>query len=756
VASERSNFIRDIIDEDLRSGKHRRVVTRFPPEPNGFPHIGHVKAICVNFGLAQDYGGVCHLRMDDTNPETEDMRYVEAMQRDIRWLGFDWGDKLFYASDYFEKLYQHAERLVERGLAYVDSASEEEIRACRGSLGEPGRPTAGRARAAEENLVLLRRMRAGEFADGAHVLRAKIDLAASNMKMRDPLLYRIRHASHYRTGDAWCIYPMYDWAHPLSDAIEGITHSICTLEFENNRELYDWVLEACQTEARPQQIEMARLALEYTVMSKRKLLRLVDDHLVDGWDDPRLPTIAGLRRRGVSPAALRDFAELVGVARANSMVDVGKLEHAIGDDANQTAPRAMCVLRPLAVELTDYPKDKLETLIAPSFPPDVGKPGKRAVPLGRDLYIDRDDFMAEPVAGFERLAPGRLVRLRHAGVIRCDEVVKDADGAIAMLRCSSVPAEEAGKDVRVIHWVAKAGAVPVMARLYDRLFTAPRPDDEPDFKAVLNPRSLEVVDGALAEPVVGKAKPGDRFQFERVGYFALDEDSRPGAIVVNRVMPLAPTAARAALAAAAATSDAPKPKSAKAQTRPKLMSPIEARTKARERQPELAAAFERIKAVVPEEQADLLTGEARVAAVAEAAMAVAPPGRVAGFLVNVERLDERIAAEPAAVGRAIGQLVELLEGRAITRPVAMQLLDDVLGQARDPGALIAERGLGKADDAAVVAAVDAVLASASAEVARYRAGEQKLFGFLVGQVMKQAGGKADPAAVQKLLRARLA
>ncbi|MEZ4621317.1 MAG: glutamine--tRNA ligase/YqeY domain fusion protein [Caldilineaceae bacterium] len=434
---ETKDFIRAIVEDHMQSGKyHGKVVTRFPPEPNGYPHIGHAKSICLNFGIAQDYGGVCNLRMDDTNPETEDEEYVRALQDAVKWLGFDYGDNMYYASDYFEQLYQFAEQLIVDGKAYVDSLSGDEIREYRGTVTEPGRESPYRNRSVEENLDLFRRMRAGEFADGAHVLRAKGDMASPNMKMRDPLLYRIRHASHYRTGDAWPIYPMYDFAHPLSDAIEGITHSVCTLEFENNREIYDWLGENLLEEPRPHQYEFARLNLNNTVLSKRKLRRLVEDEYVAGWDDPRMPTIAGIQRRGVTPQALRDFCERIGVAKTNSRIDPALLDACIRDDLNMTAPRVMAVLRPLKVVITNYPVGQSEALDASFWPRDVPKEGSRPVPFGREIYIEQDDFMEDPPKGFRRLVPGGEVRLRYAYIIKCNEVIKDEAGAVIELRCT--------------------------------------------------------------------------------------------------------------------------------------------------------------------------------------------------------------------------------------------------------------------------------------------------------------------------------
>ncbi|HVL27851.1 MAG TPA: glutamine--tRNA ligase/YqeY domain fusion protein, partial [Acidimicrobiales bacterium] len=544
-----ADFIREIIDDDLRTGRHGgRVVTRFPPEPNGYLHIGHAKSICLNFGIAAGYGSRCNLRFDDTNPETEDVEYVGAIEYDVRWLGFSFGDRALYASDYFAEMYTLAEDLVRDGKAYVDDLSDEEIKSYRGSLTEPGRPSPYRDRSAEENLARLRSMRAGELADGACVLRARIDLAAPNMKMRDPLLYRIRHARHHRTGDEWPIYPMYDYAHPISDAIEGITHSICTLEFENNRELYDWVIEHTRVSerrglSRPQQIEFARLNLDYTVMSKRLLLRLVEAGHVSGWDDPRMPTIAGMRRRGYRPEAIRAFADLIGVAKVNSVVDLGKLEYCVRDDLNWVAPRVLGVLRPLPVTVTTWPEGEVERLAGPYFPPDVGKPGERSIPFSGNLLIERDDFRRDPPPGYQRLAPGRTVRLRHGPLITCDEVVEQG-GEVVELRCSHVPGSvgvtpPGVKVAGVIHWVSADHGVPAEVRLYDRLFRTPAPGTGGgDLAADLNPASLEVLP-AVVEPSLAAAEPGSRWQLERVGYFVVDTvDTGPGRLVLNRTVTL--------------------------------------------------------------------------------------------------------------------------------------------------------------------------------------------------------------------------
>ena len=531
------NFIRTAIQEDARTGRWGgRVVTRFPPEPNGYLHIGHAKAISIDFGLAREFGGRCHLRFDDTNPAKEEVEYVESIQEDIRWLGYDWQEHLYFASDYFEQLYQWAEELIRRGLAYVDDLSAEDIRRYRGTLTEPGRNSPYRDRSVEENLDLFRRMRAGEFPDGARVLRAKIDMASPNMNMRDPTLYRIRHVAHHRTGEGWCIYPMYDYAHPLSDSIERITHSLCTLEYEDHRPLYDWLCEALGI-YHPQQIEFARLNLAYTVMSKRRLLRLVQDGHVAGWDDPRMPTLAGYRRRGVTPEAIRDFCERIGVAKANSLVDPALLDHCVREDLNRRAPRVMAVLRPVRLVIENYPEGQVEELEAVNNPEDPSM-GTRKVPFSRVLWIERDDVREVPPPKYFRLFPGNEVRLRYAYVVRCTSVVKDpSTGEIVEVRCTYDPASrggQAGEGRRVkgtIHWVSASHAVPAEARLYDRLFAHPTPSDEADgrdFTALLNPASMEVVPDARVEPSLAGAPPGSRFQFERLGYFYVDPDTTPG------------------------------------------------------------------------------------------------------------------------------------------------------------------------------------------------------------------------------------
>ena len=546
------DFIRAIIDEDNLTGKFGgRVHTRFPPEPNGYLHIGHAKSICLNFGIADEYHGLCNLRFDDTNPSKEDVEYVESIEEDVRWLGFDWDDRMFFASDYFDQLYQYALQLIREGKAYVDSLSPDEIREYRGTLTEPGRNSPFRDRSVEENLELFEKMRKGEVPEGSHVLRAKIDMASPNLNLRDPAVYRIKHATHHRTGDKWLIYPMYDFAHGLSDSIEGITHSICTLEFEDHRPLYDWFLDALDV-YHPQQIEFARLNLSYTVLSKRRLLELVQGKYVSGWDDPRMPTISGLRRRGYPPESIRRFCDKVGVAKRDSIIDVALLEHTVREDLNKVAPRVMAVLNPLKVVILNYPEGQVEELKAINNPEDA-EMGTRKVPFSRVLYIERDDFREEPPPKYYRLALGREVRLRYAYFIKCVEAVKDpTTGEIAELHCTYDPETRGGdapdgrKVKATIHWVSAEHAVPAEVRLYDRLFMKPNPTEgEGDYKESLNPDSLQALGDCRLEPSLGQAKSDIRYQFERLGYFVLDgEDAAPGRLVFNRIVSLRDTWAK--------------------------------------------------------------------------------------------------------------------------------------------------------------------------------------------------------------------
>jgi len=552
-AARPSDFIRDAVKEDLRTNRFGGGVhTRFPPEPNGYLHIGHAKAICIDFGVAEDFGGLCNLRFDDTNPAKEEVEYVESIKEDIRWLGYDWGDRLFYASDYFERLYEYAVLLIRRGKAYVCDLSADEVREYRGTLTEPGQDSPYRNRSVEENLDLFERMRASEFPDGARTLRAKIDMASPNMNLRDPVMYRILHAEHHRTGDEWCIYPMYDYAHGQSDSIEGITHSLCSLEYEDHRPLYDWFLEALEIYA-PRQIEFARLFMNYTVLSKRRLLRLVNEGLVSGWDDPRMPTLSGLRRRGYTPEAIRDFCGRIGVAKANSIVDVALLEHCLRQDLNKRAPRAFGVLRPLKVVLVNYPEDLVEEMECINNPEDPGA-GTRLVPFSRELYIERTDYREDAPRKWFRLAPGREVRLRYAYFVTCVDVIKDEQGEVVELHCTYDPATRGGsapdgRKVRgALHWVSAPHALEAKVRLYDRLFSVANPldvEEGQDFIGSLNPNSLEVLTACRVEPSLAGAAPGSIVQFERQGYFCVDtKDSSPDALVFNRTVSLRDTWAK--------------------------------------------------------------------------------------------------------------------------------------------------------------------------------------------------------------------
>jgi glutaminyl-tRNA synthetase len=543
------DFIRDIVQADLDAGRTQSVVTRFPPEPNGFLHLGHAKSICLNFGIAQEFGGTCHLRFDDTNPTKEEQLFIDSIQRDVRWLGFDWGEHLYYASDYFEQLYEWAEHLIRTGKAYVDDTPADAMRSQRGTLTEPGQNSPFRYRSVEENLDLFRRMRAGEYPNGTRVLRAKIDMTSGNMNLRDPVLYRILHATHPRTGDAWSIYPTYDFAHGQSDAIEHITHSVCTLEFEDHRPLYDWLIDNLPVPSRPHQYEFARLNVSYTVLSKRHLTRLVTEKHVTGWDDPRMPTIAAFRRRGVPAAALREFVSRVGVARAYSTVDVAMLDSAIRDTLNPTAPRRMAVLRPLKLIIDNYPAGQTETLQARNHP-DNPEAGLRPVTFGRELYVEQDDFIEHPPKKFYRLSPGKEVRLRYGYFVTCRSVEKDATGAVTALRCTYDPASKGGnapdgrKVQATLHWVAASTALPAEVRLYTHLFNRPDPGADGDALADLNPDSLEVLTGCLVEPALRDAPAGEAVQFERTGYFAPDPDSRPDRLVFNRTVGLRDTWAK--------------------------------------------------------------------------------------------------------------------------------------------------------------------------------------------------------------------
>ncbi len=767
-----TDFVRTIVREDIDGGVHETVVTRFPPEPNGFLHIGHAKAICLDFGIAGEFGGHCNLRFDDTNPETEDPRYVQAIKDDIRWLGFDWPGEARHASDYFEQLYDWAVELIGKGKAYVDEQGDEAIREQRGTVTEAGTDSPYRDRSVDENLDLFARMRAGEFADGTKVLRAKIDMAHPNMKMRDPLMYRIRHEPHYRRGDEWSIYPFYDWAHGQSDAIEGVTHSLCTLEFENNRELYDWYLDNLTVEGtRPRQYEFARLNVDYMITSKRKLLRLVEGGHVSAWDDPRMPTIAGLRRRGVTPEALRRFCDLVGVAKADNRVDVSMLEFAIRDDLNHKAPRVLCVLGPLKVVITNWPEGEVDQLEAAYWPHDVPNEGSRTVPFDGELLIERDDFMEEPEKGFFRLAPGREVRLRYGYVIRCEDVVKNADGEIIELRCTYDPESRGGtpadgrKIKGTIHWVSAAAAVEVDVRLYDRLFRVPEPGRNGDYLDDLNPDSLTTV-SAFGEPALATVNAGEHVQFERLGYFFADpQDSAAGAPVFNRVTALRDTWSRArqqpeeqAEVATAASAEADPVEAARKR---KKRSPIEVRAEARAADRSLAALFGRLQHDhhLDEATADILSGDSALGAFFESAVAAgASPPAAAKWTVN-QVLGAAGQGGVAALpfdGAALGRLVVLIEASELANEGAKKVFAVMAVDGGEPADIVAAHGLDQqVDEAGLDAVIEEVVAAHPDKVEQFRGGQQGLIGFFMGQVMQAAGAGADPRQVQERLRERL-
>ncbi|MCH8145241.1 MAG: glutamine--tRNA ligase/YqeY domain fusion protein [Gemmatimonadetes bacterium] len=772
MAKRQQDFIRAMVAEDMKTGKYGgRVVTRFPPEPNGYLHIGHAKAICLDFGIAQENAGVCHLRFDDTNPESEDVKFVESIKEDVRWLGFDWGEKLFFASDYFERLYDFAIALVEADKAYVDSQSLQDIRRGRGTVTEAGTESPHRNRSVAENLDLFRRMRAGEFKDGEHVLRAKIDMAAKNMLMRDPVLYRIRHARHYRAGDAWCIYPLYDFTHCLSDVIEQITHSLCTLEFKDNRALYDWVLNAAAIEPpRPEQTEFARLNLDYTVLSKRKLVQVVEQGLVDGWDDPRMPTIAGLRRRGVTPEAIRTFCDMIGVARVDSRVDMEKLEYAIRDDLNKRVPRVMCVLRPLKVVILNYPEDQVEELDAPHYPRDVPQEGSRKVPFTRELYIERDDFMEDPPEKFFRLAPGREVRLRHAYLVKCVDVIKDDSGEITEIHCTYDPETKSGtapdgrKVKGTVHWVSAAHSLPAEVRLYDRLFLKADPDDVAegeDFTSNLNPDSKVVLTESRIEPSVADAPPGSRYQFERQGYFVSDVvDSSRDNLMFNRTVGLRDTWAKITVADSAEKGER---RERGGRTAREGVTKPRQRTVADDRgaSPKVAALTARFAGEfgLSDEQAKALAGDPTLATLFEEAVAVHDhPKTIASWIVGEvsRRLKEGEGKGLPFTGAQVAALVTLIDDGTISRTTAKDVFAEMSERGDHPVQIVERRGLRQLSDPKTIEPlVNKLVAENPDKAAQYRAGRTGLLGFFVGQVMKESGGRANPELVKEMVEARL-
>ncbi|WP_176521762.1 glutamine--tRNA ligase/YqeY domain fusion protein [Longimonas halophila] len=767
-----TNFIREIINDDLRAGRHgNRVVTRFPPEPNGYPHLGHAKSICLNFGIAEDYADVadtrCHLRFDDTNPETESEEYVNAIKEAVQWLGYDWDAHCYHAADYFEQFYDFAVQLVEQGDAYVDSQTEEEIREHRGTVNEPGTPSPYRDRSVEENLDLLQRMREGEFDDGEHVLRAKIDMASPHMIMRDPLLLRIKHAHHYRRGDDWCLYPMYDFAHPLEDAIEDITHSLCTLEFDNNRRVYDWLLERClpeeEHESRPHQYEFSRLNVGYTVMSKRKLLQLVERGDVAGWDDPRLPTLAGLRRRGVPPAAIRAFCDDVGVTRTESRVQISRFEHAIRDTLNTTAPRVMAVVDPLKVVLTNYSADDTTWMDLPSWPHDIDNEGSRRVPFSRTLYIERDDFREDPPEDFYRLSPGTAVRLRNSYVITCERVVRNDDGTVKELHCTYDPTTKGNVDPvdgptpkGVIHWVDAQAGIPFEARLYDRLFTVPAPDGgDEDFKTHLNPDSLQVHEGVV-EPSILDNPDTQRYQFERVGYFWQDpEDSTRDALVFNQIVPLRD---RWADDGDTVDLEAERKAKEKAKRKQRERSIAAQRDPAEQLSEAERAVYEQYhrELGLTRDGAALLAGDEPLRTFFQTALDhYDAPQAIANWIVNelqAARKDQSLIDLPFDAAQ-FADLVRLVDTEVITNRAARDIFGRMMAEGGDPAAIVEEEGLEQIDDAdALREAAQQVIDDNPDEATRFRNGEQQLMGFFMGQIMRATNGSADPQEAQAALR----
>ncbi len=772
--SRTTDFIRAMIAEDLRTNKHGgKVATRFPPEPNGYLHIGHAKSICLNFGIAlENEGGTCNLRFDDTNPETEEMKYVESIQEDVRWLGFDWEDRLYHASDYFEQLYTFAVKLIRSGKAYVDSLTEAEIRDYRGTVTTPGRESPYRGRTVEENLDLFQRMRAGEFDNGAHVLRAKIDMGADNMQMRDAVLYRIRHAEHYRTGNDWCIYPLYDFTHCLSDAIEEITHSLCTLEFKDNRELYDWIVDAVGFDMPPHQTEFARLNLEYTVVSKRKLVQLVKDGHVAGWDDPRMPTIAGFRRRGVTPDAIRTFCDTIGVAKVDSRVDIEKLEHAIRDDLNMRVPRVMCVLRPRKVVIENYPENQVEELDAPFYPHDVPKEGYRKVPFSKVLYIEREDFLEDPPKNFFRLAPGREVRLRYAYLVRCLEAIKDPQtGEVTELRCTYDPDSKGGKapDGRkvkgTLHWVSADHSLPAEVRLYDRLFLTPDPESDTgdgDFTTNLNPESVVTLTESRVEPAIARDQAGTRYQFERSGYFCSDAvDSAADRLVFNRTVSLRDTWAKLTKKSEDAVKPDRQTRSDRELRRVKSGSGPTTQKQPVERTPDFAAKVERYTSEhgLSQEDAEIIAANRILARVFEdACVALDKPKTIANWVVNDLRREAKGTqlGDCGLTGATLASLVELVEDETINRAAAREVFAEMVKLGGDPIEIVRDKGLEQVSDATfLVPLVEQVMAKNAAKVEEYRDGKVGLLGFFIGQVMGASKGKANPSLVKKLVMEKL-
>ena len=751
--SESKDFLRTIVEKDLKSGKYKEVVTRFPPEPNGFPHIGHAKSIVINFGIASDYNGHCNLRMDDTNPTKEDTKYVEALKDAVKWLGFDWGENVYFTSDYFPKIYDYAIELIKMGKAYVDSTNEEEMRSLRGTVKEAGKRSKYADRSIEENLDLFTRMKDGEFKDGEHVLRAKIDMSAANMKMRDPLLYRIRHSHHFRAGDKWSIYPMYDFAHCLSDYIEGVSHSICTLEFENNRDIYNWVLDELGLELpRPYQHEFARLGINYTVMSKRKLLELVQGGQVNGWDDPRMPTIAGYRRRGYTPESILNFCDQIGIAKANSMVDVAQLEFCIRDDLNTKVPRVMCVLDPLKVTIENY--EAREEIDAPYYPYDVPKEGSRKLPFSREIYIERDDFIENPPKGYFRLTPEQPVRLRHGFIITCKEVIKDSNGNIIEIKAEYHPDSKSGSDssgIKVksaIQWVSAKEAKTVEVRLYDRLYSSEAPEGLED----LNPNSLKVIKNALIEPAVITDKPDERFQFERQGYFYADPidytDEKP---VFNKIVGLKDSYAKKTKTEEPSTKAEPKVQTKKAQVVGEEVAMSE----------EQKTLFDKYtnELGLNSEVSNILVRDEYLPSFYEEALSVlnSPVGLANVVVTEVAReLKEKSINDLKFSAKQVAELVKMIDDKTISSKIAKQVFQEMVKSGENPSVIVEAKGLVQISDPAKISPIiDEIIAKNPDNVAKFKAGNTKLLGFFVGQVLKNTGGKANPKVVNELVAQKL-
>ena len=743
--SERKDFLRTIVEKDLKEGKYKEIITRFPPEPNGFPHIGHAKSIAINFGIARDYNGRCNLRMDDTNPTKEDTKYVKALQDAVEWLGFEWDANVRFTSDYFAQIHEYAIKLIKMGKAYVDSLEEDEIREYRGTVTSAGKRSKFANRSVEENLELFEKMKNGEFKDGEHILRAKIDMSAPNMKLRDPLLYRIRNVKHYRTGDEWHIYPMYDFAHCLSDYIEGVTHSICTLEFENNRDIYNWVLDTLELEPpRPYQHEFARLGINYTVMSKRKLLELVEGGQVSGWDDPRLPTIEGYKRRGYTPESILTFCDQIGIAKANSTVDVSQLEFCIRDDLNTKVPRVMCVLDPIKVTIENY--DGSEQIDASYYPHDVPKEGERKLPFSREIYIERDDFMQNPPKGYFRLTPEQPVRLKHAYIISCKEVVKDYNGNVVEIKAEYYPESKSGSDTSgikvksAIQWVDAKESKEVELRIYDRLFSNEAPEGVED----LNPDSLKIIKNALIEPAVITNKPDERFQFERQGYFYADPleytDNKP---VFNKIVGLKGSWDKKSKK----TETAPKPQVKKEQIDGEVVPMTEAQK----------ALFEKYTSELKlnTEVANTLARDEQLSRFYEEALAVLnSPASLANIVSNeVDReLKQMQVDELKFSAQQIAELVKIIDDGTISNKIAKQVFEEMVTSGENPNKIVEDKGLIQISDPAKIQAVlDEVIAKNPDNVAKFKAGNTKLLGFFVGQVLKATGGKANPKVVNQLV-----